>query len=75
MKGGEDVFLGLAGEGWRQDWEEILLTGRKVGKAGRQENQENSNRKATSTGKQHNRGHLLEKLQESSHLFRESRMY
>lgn len=30
MKGGEGVFLGLAGEGWRQDWGEMLLTGRKV---------------------------------------------
>lgn len=35
MKGGEDVSLGLAGEGWRQDWGEILLTGRKAGKGGR----------------------------------------
>lgn len=74
MKGREDAFLGLAGEAWRQDWVEILLTGRKVDRGGRQENQESSNRKETSTGKQQNRGHLLEKLQESSPLFRESRM-
>lgn len=30
--GGEDVFLGLAGEGWRQEWEETLPTGRKAGR-------------------------------------------
>lgn len=35
MKGGEDFFLGLTGEDWRQDWKEIFLTGRKVGKGGR----------------------------------------
>lgn len=35
MKGREDPFLGLAGEAWRQDWVEILLTGRKVDRGGR----------------------------------------
>lgn len=35
MEWGEDIFLGLAEVGWRREWEETLLTGRKVGRGGR----------------------------------------
>lgn len=51
--GGEDVFLGLAGEGWRQEWEETLPTGRKagrgvrkIGKAGKFKQEGNISRQA-----------------------------